>query len=465
MDEIQVAGTPLDALATLLPAERAERLAMNAARAREALAGRVIWHVSSTAQGGGVAELLRTLLAYANGAGVVNRWLVLEADAEFFTITKRLHNHLHGKAGDGGSLARAEHDHYRAVLARNLLALRARVSPDDVVVLHDPQTAALVQGVRALGARTVWRCHVGRDEPNALTDIGWQFLRPYLAGADAHVFSRRRYAPEWVDASRLWVIAPSIDPRSPKNISLAPDGIERILTRAGLVTDRKTRPTARGLVLDGSPPTLEDRLVVQVSRWDRLKDMPGVLAGFASMLGEGDADGAHLVLAGPQASGVADDPEAGEVFSECRRLRQELPAAARDHTCLALLPMADVEENALLVNALQRHADVVVQKSLVEGFGLTVTEAMWKARPVIASRVGGIADQITDGRDGILLDDPTDSRALALATRRLLRDVQLAQRLGAAAHARVLEEYVGDRHLEQYVELLLHLVKSRESAG
>jgi trehalose synthase len=199
---------------------------------------------------------------------------------------------------------------------------------------------------------------------------------------------------------------------------------------------------------------------VQVSRWDRLKDMAGVMEGFVRAAADNGLGGAHLVLAGPEVSGVSDDPEGAEVLAECQDRWERLPKSVRRRVHLSSIPMDDADENALIVNALQRHAAVVVQKSLVEGFGLTVTEAMWKARPVVASRLGGIQDQITDDRDGLLVDDPYDLDELAGVLRRPLEDVGLATRLGEAARARVLSEYLGDRHLEQYVDLFSSLVSA-----
>ena len=198
------------------------------------------------------------------------------------------------------------------------------------------------------------------------------------------------------------------------------------------------------------------RLILQVSRWDRLKDMAGVLTGFVTMAADGPDD-AHLMLAGPDVSGVTDDPEGADVLAECRARWRTVPESIRGRVHLASIPMDDVDENAIIINALQRHAYLVVQKSLVEGFGLTVTEAMWKARPMIASRVGGIQDQIVHERDGLLLDDPYDLDALAAAMTRLLDDRELADRLGAAGRARVHDQFLGDRHLAQYVDLFEHL--------
>jgi trehalose synthase len=477
MEEVSVRPVDLDRLAAILPDDRAERLASVADTARSAFGDRVIWHVNATAHGGGVAEMLQTLLAYAKGAGVENRWLVLDGDSRFFAITKRLHNMLHGQRGDGGPLGPAEHAHYEEVLRRNLEDLTRLVSPEDLVLLHDPQTAGLTEGLRTVGAHVMWRCHVGRDRPNDATDEAWEFLRPYVRRAEALVFSRQEYAPEWVDDELLTVIPPSIDPLAVKNLELAPEQVTATLARVGLVEDggREARVefvrrdgtsgalrSHRGsgdLLPDGDPPSLSVPLVVQVSRWDRLKDMSGVMEGFARAVGDDDLNGAHLMLAGPEVSGVADDPEGAEVLAECREEWSHLPAAVRRRVHLACIPMDDPDENAIIVNALQRHAAVVVQKSLVEGFGLTVTEAMWKGRAVVASKLGGIQDQIAHDRDGLLVEDPYDIDEFARILRRPLGDADLAGRLGTAAHARVLDEYVGDRHLARYVDLFSSLVR------
>lgn len=476
VQEVQVHSVPIERLEAMLSPERAELLRTSAARARHAFGDRVVWHVSATAHGGGVAEMLQTLLAYGMGAGIENRWLVIDGDPEFFVITKRVHNMLHGAPGDGGTLDEAERAHYAATLEVNLQEMMPRLSRGDIVLLHDPQTAGLAAGLRQAGVHVAWRCHVGRDEANEVTEVAWAFLRPYLESVEALVFSRRSYPPVWVDPTVLSVIAPSIDPFSAKNVLLSPDTVRDIVATVGLVTginrsepvsfDRRdgSRGTLRhhaaagGLVLDGPPPPHDAPLVVQVSRWDRLKDMSGVMTGFARLAADRGVEDTHLVLAGPAVSGVSDDPEGAQVLDECRSLWHSLPDGVRSRVHLASIPMDDGDENAVVVNALQRHARVVVQKSLVEGFGLTVTEAMWKSRPVLASKVGGIQDQITDGVDGLLVGDPHDLDAFAGTLRRLLTDPGMARRLGEAGEARVREEYLGDRHLAQYGELFAHLV-------
>jgi len=374
---------------------------------------------------------------------------VLGGDAEFFAVTKRIHNRLHGVAGDSGALDATARAAYDATLARHRDDLVDLVQPGDVVLLHDPQTAGLARALRDRGACVVWRCHVGLDECNEWTREAWGFLRELVEPAQACIFSREQFAPEWVDRQWLRIIPPSLDPFSPKNADLADQEVEALVHRAGLV-------------VEGGPLPTDARIVLQVSRWDRLKDMAGVLDAFAEHLEELPPD-VHLVLAGPEVSGVADDPEASDVLAECRDRWRSLHAQARERTHLVSVPMDDLDENARIVNALQRWSTVVVQKSLAEGFGLTVTEPMWKGKPVVASAVGGIRDQIEHGVSGLLLDDPRDGAELAAALSSLLADADRCASMGRAAHLRVRDHYLADRHLIQYVELFAQLIAADEA--
>ena len=376
-------------LEPLIGAVRSELLARTAAEMRERLGGRRIVNVNSTATGGGVAELLATLLGYVRGAGLEAEWLVIQGAPDFFTVTKRIHNGLYGSPGDGGELGPRERAAYERTVAANIAWICAEVRRGDVVIVHDPQPAGLIIPLVEHGAHVVWRCHVGYDGVNEWTERAWAFIRPYVEGAHAHVFSRESFAPPWIDRARLRAIAPSIDPFTPKNAPLERREVVELLSTAGLLAAPGARADPRvtrraEVVREGAAPGARVPLVVQVSRWDRLKDMVGVLKGFVDHV-HGPA---HLVLAGPAVSGVSDDPEGAEVWEETRAAWSRLSTAARSRVHLAAIPTVDPVENALIVNALQRHARVVAQKSLAEGFGLTVAEAMWKSRPVVASAVG-----------------------------------------------------------------------------
>lgn len=456
--------------AAVLGSRDAEEMFGAMAASRDVLGGRVVWSVNSTEHGGGVAEMLRPLIGYARGTGIDARWMVIEGEPEFFVVTKRIHNLLHGSHGDGGRLGDAERAVYERTLDAPGRELASLVSPGDLVLLHDPQTAGLAPALAGSGAHIVWRSHVGTSLPNDVGHLAVRFLLPYIREAEAYVFSRQAYAWPELDASRVHVIAPSIDPFSPKNEPLERATVAAVLRAAGIADGTTSgvpsftredgsrgRVDRRAEVRSEAMPPLRAPMVTQVSRWDRLKDHVGVLLGFAEHVAP-DSE-AHLVLAGPALGSVSDDPEGSDVLGEVLAAWDGLPAAIRARIHVACLPMDDPDENAVIVNALQRHSRVVVQKSLAEGFGLTVAEAMWKGRPVIGSRVGGIQDQVVDGRTGFLLDDPTDRTEFGRRLALLLSDPALARRMGRAGRRRVVRHYLGPRHLIQYLQLFLNLVE------
>jgi trehalose synthase len=465
LHEEPVTKLPPERFRTVLTADGLARFVHTISRGRELLANRTLWTVNSTARGGGVAEMLRSLIGYTRGAGLDARWVVIQGDKTFFTITKRLHNRLHGYEGDGGPLGDAEREAYERRSASNADQLLEQLGDDDVVLLHDPQTAGMVPPLVDAGAHVIWRAHVGLDLPNDRAREAWAFLIPYVKPAHAYVFSREAFEWEGLDRARMTVIAPSIDAFAPKNQVMSFTSITAVLQAARLAADHHRGVRAVFERLDGSvgtvervarlteeaPLGLDTPLVAQVSRWDRLKDPIGVLEGFVEHVDP--ANEPHLILAGPDVTAVADDPEGAAVFEEVESAWRELPSRDRRRVHLALLPMEDADENAVMVNALQRRADVVVQKSLAEGFGLTVSEAMWKARPVVGSRVGGIQDQIEDGKTGVLVD-PDDLRTFGTRVSGLLADPHGAERMGLAAQVRVRDEFLGPRQLGQYVELL-----------
>jgi trehalose synthase len=264
---LQIIPAPLDRLAALLAPDRAQQLRDAAARGRSLLEGRAVRNVNSTTTGGGVAEMLATLLAYGRGAGVDTRWLVIGGDAEFFTITKRLHNALHGSRGDGGPLGTAERAHYEAALAPNLAEFRERVRPGDIVLLHDPQTAGPARGLQDRDVHVIWRKVRGIE-----------------------------YAPPWVPDHSLQVISPSVDPFAFKNCDLDGGSVDRVLGLTGLIAGDISQPLAfKGRdgssqvvrrhtdLLWGTEPVPADAAVItQVSRWDALTDMAGVMVAFAA---------------------------------------------------------------------------------------------------------------------------------------------------------------------------------------
>jgi trehalose synthase len=435
--------------------------------------GRVIWNINSTALGGGVAELLRSLLPYVRGYGIDTRWLVLGGNDPFFAITKRIHHALHGSQGDGSPLGDEQRRIYEQTLFENAAELNGRVRKRDILILHDPQTAGLIPLMARKGAVVVWRCHVGADAPDAQTELGWDFLAPYLDQAAATVFSRKQYVPDCCDAGRSLIITPTLDPFSAKNQHLGEGAVRSILVNTGIIEGPPGDAPPTFLREDGSPgrvdrqadvmrhgraPAWDTPLVTQVSRWDPLKDPVGVIHGYVEYLRTASTEsGADLILAGPSVHAITDDIEQAAVYDQTLDVWRNLPHGIRNRVHLVCLPMADIDENGAIVNALQSHSTVVVQKSLKEGFGLTVTEAMWKARPILASAVGGIRDQIVDGVHGLLLQDPTDTADFAARLDTLLSDPQAAAALGHAARQRARDNYLGLNSLLAYAALITRL--------
>lgn len=471
LQSVHVATLPAARFQEVLDPPQWEMLDAANRHAREIFGDRRIWSINSTASGGGVAEMLQSLVAYARGAGVDARWSTIDGEPEFFAITKRIHHKLHGSAGDGGPLGPAEHEVYARVTRANGKRLASELLPGDVVLLHDPQTVGMIP-VIAPGSdvHIVWRSHIGIDEPNGHVQEAWEFLLPYLGDTQALIFTRREYVPPQLADRDLTIIPPSIDVFSQKNQPMTADQVVSILATAGIIDaqaiappsylhhdGREDRVERRAEMDEDERLGLADRIVLQVSRWDPLKDPLGVMEGFVQHVAPYVPD-ARLVLAGPSPAGVTDDPEGAIVLEQVRSARAALAPEVRRRVHLASLPMEDRGENAAIVNALQRRATVVVQKSLAEGFGLTVAEAMWKDRPVVASRVGGIQDQIVDGVSGVLLDDPRDLAAYGSAVAALLADPELMAKMGDEARERVRAEFLGSRHLIQYLGLFARLI-------
>jgi trehalose synthase len=408
----------------------------------------VVWHVNSAARGGGVAEILDALRAAPESDYRVRRFVTSE-DLALFEVTKRIHHRLHGV--EAGALPdSAEHDAWGRYARANAKEFLASAGPDDLVVLHDPQTLPMAPLLAEAGFRVAWRCHIGTTGHNAVTAATWDYLRQFWCAGLVLVFSSPALVPDFTDDHTVRIIRPSIDPGNPKNRPLSDSEVGQALADAGLGT-RRTPPALAASVVTVSESDLgTEPVVLQVSRWDPLKDMAGVLEMFA---GSDLPSRAHLVLCGPSPESIADDPEAAEVYAEVTRRRDRLADVARRRVHLVCPALDDVRTNALLVNALQRRATIVVQKSLQEGFGLTVTEAMWKARPVVASRVGGIPSQIEHGVTGLLLDDPRDLAGFATTIGEVVGHGAEYAHLGRNAHAYVDRELTLHREVQEHTDL------------
>lgn len=480
---IEIARCPgLDDFAAVASLARAvEELRTDAARLAPRLEGRTVWMVSSTAQGGGVAEMLPTIVSLLRELGVAVQWAVMETDRPgFFSLTKRLHDLVHGE-GDP-RLGPADRALYEEVSRENADALRPLLGRGDVLVVHDPQplgTGALLKA--DLGLPAVWRCHIGLDEQTPATRAAWSFLEPYATAYDHSVFTAPEYIPPYL-AGRASLIQPGVDPLSHKNRDLSPQKLVGVLVDSALLTPYGPvlappfpEPALR-LQADGrfAPATEPDDIgllfrpiVTQVSRWDRLKGFRPLLDAFVELkrgrMGTPpDAGDRHrraveivrLVLAGPDPASIQDDPAAGEVLDGLRAAYLELEPEVRRDVVLLALPMGSRKHNALMVNALQRASTVVVQNSLREGFGLTATEAMWKGVPVLATHASGLRHQIRDGLEGRLVRDPGDPREVAEALSRMLAEPAALDRRARLAQRRVHDEFLIFTQLRRWLSLL-----------
>jgi trehalose synthase len=452
--------------------------------------GRKLWMINSTESGGGVAEMLPPLVHLLREVGIATEWVVLETDeTDFFALTKRIHNLIHGEGNP--ELGEADRELFERVNRRNAHDLERWVQPGDIVTIHDPQPMPLASMLKArLDVDCLWRCHIGLDESNPQTRSAWDFLQPY-ADAYAHaIFSAPEYIPEYF-SNRATVIFPALDPLATKNHEASVHRIVNILTSSGLVTCSKPvlgpafeRPAER-LLPDGTF-TPADRaedigllhrpLVTQVSRWDRLKGWRPLMDGFARLkkatardrsrdpLERRRLELARLVLGGPDPGAVADDPEGQEVLEELIGAYREYPPEIQADIAILALPMASVDENAHIVNALQRVSSIVVQNSLREGFGLTITEAMWKGVPVLSNRRAvGPRLQIRDGIDGRLIDDPRDQAEIAEALDTMLSQPEQRDAWGRSAQGRVLERFLIFSQIDSWIELLGETVRGRKS--
>jgi trehalose synthase len=420
------------------------------AAARAALGDATVWHVNSTATGGGIAELLRSAIGWHEQAGLRARWMVVSGSAEYFALTKQFHDMLHGRDALGRRPGRAEHALYARTTAAQARAALDVIRPGDVVVLHDPQPLGMAPILSNAGVRVIWRTHIGTRRRDRQVDDAWQFLRPFLADCRRLVFSARAYVPAFVPPGCAAVVHPSIDPGSAKCAELDDAAVTQIMRNIGLEVPGPPAGGSARIIQDRAVPAGAE-VILQVARWDRLKDMPGALAAYARYIAP--VCQAELVLAGPDPADIPDDPVGQQIFGEVVRQRHALAPAVRARTHLVVLGLRDQMGNARIVNALQRRATVITQKSLEEGFGLAVTEAMWKRRGVVASAVGGITEQITDHRQGLLVPDPHDLGRFAEEVCTLLHDPVLRSRLAEAGHATVAERFLAGRELADYARL------------
>jgi trehalose synthase len=386
-----------------------EELRLLAAR----LSGKVIQNINSTFTGGGVAEILSRLVPFLEQLGVDARWNTIKGSPEFFQVTKKFHNALHGRRE---AVSAADFSLFAEASQQNIREMELY---GDIIFVHDPQPVALVSRKKDIGKKWIWRCHIDVSHPNQKV---WDFLQTFVVQYDAAVFSAPSFSRQL--PIRQFLISPSIDPLSDKNKELDQQTIDSVLTKYGIPRDKP--------------------IITQISRFDYLKDPVGVIQAFELVRKSIDC---RLVFAGGTAS---DDPESDKVLAEVRE-------RARDNSDIHILlipPGSDIE-----INALQRASTVIVQKSHREGFGLTVTEALWKAKPVVASAVGGIPLQVKNKFTGLL---SYGIEGTAYAIRQLLTNPQYAKQLGENSREHVRYNFLITRHLRDYLLLFLALEHSED---
>jgi trehalose synthase len=380
------------------------------------LTGLKVVHVNSTPKGGGVAEILEALVPLMRALGLDASWEVIDGTDDFFACTKSFHNALQGKTLEiSPALLRA----YENVNAKNAERLRPILEAADVVFIHDPQPAPLLSHCPDRRGKWIWRCHIDLSHPYRPV---WKYLRRFLLNYDASVFSLDAFAQPMPHP--VYLIPPSIDPLSEKNLPLDPETVRTIIEEFGVDSRRP--------------------LLVQISRFDRFKDPVGVIQ--AHRLAKGFFPSLQLILAGGSA---ADDPEGETVLNDVRE-------AALGDPDIHVLSSGYSERT---INALQTGADIVLQKSLREGFGLTVTEAMWKGKPVIGGNTGGIRLQLVNHRTGFLVDTPEGA---AMRIRYLLTERHRIGQIGQNAREMVRQNFLITRHLREYLTLMVALTHGNE---
>lgn len=403
MTPVQLANrVPLDDYAPVIGAGEIEELRALA----KPLAGRSVEMVNSTAVGGGVAEMLNRLVPLAEELGLNIRWEVMTGGDDFFEVTKAFHNALHGEP------YHPEPSHFDIFRAYNEQNFKRIPLDAEFIIIHDPQPAGFIQARTRKAGHWIWRCHIDLSHPNPSV---WDFLESYVSQYDGAIFSSPQFARQLQIPQYLFF--PAIDPLAEKNRELEPEFTMQVLERYSI---DPIRP-----------------ILTQISRFDRLKDPVGVIRAYRIVRRYFDC---QLVLAGGSAS---DDPEGAQVLKEVKQAAEDDP----DIKVLELPPWAPLE-----VNALQRASTIVLQKSLREGFGLTVSEALWKKKPVVASAVGGIPNQVIHKHTGLLAHSVEGT---AYQVRFLLSHPEIAARLGENGHAHVKENFLITQNLKRYLTLFL----------
>ncbi len=407
-------------------------------------------HINTSANGGGVAELIRAVIFSSNGGRNDLGWAVVRGGPQFYSFTKNVHHLLHGRGAPSDLLtAGADRDVYRETLALALADIVAMVRPGDVVVLHDPQTLGLAPWLALHGIRVMWHCHVGsRSDPSGAKSLVWRYFSADLQAVERVVVTHGEYLKD-APVGVVEEARPAIWADSPKNAPMTADQVNTRLAELGLYESGPVETEISRVWQAHSLPS-SALVVLQVGRWDPLKGITAVLR-----CSEHFGRNVHLVLAGPDPREVVDDPEGRAELDEVLRVFHALPIDVRARTHIVAMAMVgnDRDSNEYRVNALQRRADIVVQKSIEEGFGLAVTEAMYKSKPIVASRIGGLDGQVIHGVNGFLVGIDDDDEFIASVVR-LCEDRPLRLEFGRRGRQRVTENYLIGRLVSDYDNMM-----------
>ena len=380
----------------------------------EKLRGKRIQHINSTAVGGGVAEILARMVPLLNEVGIRTTWNVIKGGGDFFKVTKAFHNALHGKS-------EKIDDKMLDIYLRNNEVNAENMNIDaDFVFIHDPQPAALINTAKRKSSKWIWRCHIDVSKPQSNV---WRFLKKFIKGYDAAIFSTPFFARKDLSI-RQFLVPPSIDPFSEKNREISENDVQKVIDKYDIDPNRP--------------------IITQISRFDRLKDPLGVIQAYRIVKRHMDC---QLVLTG---SFATDDPEGLEVYREIHKMKRN----DKDIHILVLPPFSDLE-----INALQRASTVILQKSIKEGFGLTVSEALWKAKPVVATATGGITLQVKNGLTGCLV---YSIEGAAYKIKYLINNPEFAKKLGTCGREYVRQNFLLTRHLRNYLTIM-HAIENESN--
>lgn len=442
-----------------------------------------VWNISSSSRCRELSEDIRAVMPFMNSIGVACRWLRIHGDEDFFKIGKRLNDGFYSSSGKGaGNLCEFERRHYEEIMEENIDSILSKMNATDfnICILNDPLTAGLIPLLKAKGIKCIWRLSsTSENKIEHYSMRSWNFIKRYVQKADSVISSYSSMHSAFLNeiGAKLSIITPSIDTLSAKNRVMDSKTIDGILYHMGILDaegiegrpecsptffrsdGKKDRVRRHADVFStGKLPNSKDRMILHLSRWNSLKDKVGIMRSFADYVIQHFSD-VYLLLAGPAVMSVEDDPEQLDSYSYCVKEWARLPEQIQSKVIITCLPVKDMQENWAMVNALQRKASVIVHKSLQDGFGLGILEALWKGKPVVATAVGGIPKQIKHRQNGLLIEDPTDLKGFGEAIVEFLKNHDLEMRLGNDAHVGISQKFLPHHSVRKYLELFQDLYK------